>query len=87
MLLVYVDCVVGMIGAIGDDVVCSFAIGFYGGLGQRELVAAAFRQGCAVICLVGLPDGDRPQLRVCDGVDVEWFVLVVCVLVVVPPAV
>jgi hypothetical protein len=35
-LLGRVDCVVGMRGSIGDDAARSFAIGFYGGLGDRE---------------------------------------------------
>src|ERR1043165_31132 len=35
-LLAHVDCVVGMAGAIHDDAARSFAIGFYGGLGEHE---------------------------------------------------
>src|SRR5215207_5506061 len=35
-LLAHVDCVVGMSGMIRDDAARSFAIGFYGGLGERE---------------------------------------------------
>jgi hypothetical protein len=50
-LRAHVDCVVGMSGSIRDDAARSFAIGFYGGLGERESVAAAFRQGCAAISL------------------------------------
>jgi hypothetical protein len=74
-LLAHVDCVVGMRSAIRDDAVRSFAIGFYGGLGERESVAAAYRQGLAAISLGGLPDVDRPQLAVRDGVDAEQLVL------------
>ena len=59
-LLAHVDCVVGMSGAIRDDAARSFAIGFYGGLGERESVAAAYRQGCAAISLGGPIDGERP---------------------------
>ena len=47
----------------------------YGGLGERESVAAAFRQGRAAISLDGLRDSDRPQLRVRDGVDASKLVL------------
>jgi hypothetical protein len=61
-LLAHVDCVVGMSGAIHDDAARSFAIGFYGGLGERESIAAAHRQGCAAISREGLPDPDRPRL-------------------------
>jgi hypothetical protein len=35
-LLVHVDCVVGMSGAIHDDAARSFAVGFYGGLGEHN---------------------------------------------------
>jgi formylglycine-generating enzyme required for sulfatase activity len=70
-----VDCVVGMRGSIGDAAARSFAIGFYGGLGDRASVAAAYKQGCAAIRLQGLADGDKPQLVVRDGVDAESVVL------------
>jgi CHAT domain/WD domain, G-beta repeat len=74
-LLTRVDCVVGMRGAILDDAARSFAIGFYGGLGERESVAAAYKQGCAAIRLEGLPDADRPQLRTRHGADAAKLVL------------
>jgi formylglycine-generating enzyme required for sulfatase activity len=54
-LLSHVDCVVGMRGPVVDDAARAFAIGFYGGLGERESVAAAFKQGCAAISLAGAP--------------------------------
>jgi hypothetical protein len=76
-LLVHVDCVVAMNGSILDDAARSFAIGFYGGLGERESVAAAYQQGCASISLEGLRDADRPRLRVRDGVDATQVVLAV----------
>src|SRR6185295_10356396 len=50
-LLAHVDCVVGMAGAIDGASARAFAIGFYGGVGGGESVAAAFRQGCAAISL------------------------------------
>ena len=74
-LLRHVGCVVGMRGSIHDDAARSFAIGFYGGLGERESVAAAYRQGCAAISLEGLPDGARPQLAVRPDVDASKLVL------------
>lgn len=74
-LRAHVDCVVGMGSAIRDDAARSFAIGFYGGLGERESVAAAYRQGCAAIRLQGEPDADQPRLAVRDGVDAEQLVL------------
>ena len=74
-LLAHVDCVVGISGSIHDDAARSFAIGFYGGLGEREPVEAAFHQGRAAISLVGLPDRDRPQLKVRLGIDADQLVL------------
>jgi hypothetical protein len=74
-LLAHIDCVVGMSGSIRDDAARSFAIGFYGGLGERESVAAAYKQGRAAISLEGWPDGERPQLIVRAGVDATQLVL------------
>ena len=74
-LLAHVDCVVGMGGAIHDDSARNFAIGFYGGLGERESVAAAYKQGRAAISVDGLPDSERPQLKVRAGVNVHQLVL------------
>jgi hypothetical protein len=74
-LIEHVDCVVGMGGAIADDAARNFAIGFYGGLGARESVDAAVRQGRAAISLEGLRDSDRPKLKVRAGVDAGKFVV------------
>jgi nucleoside phosphorylase len=74
-LLAHVDCVVGMRGSIRDAATRSFAIGFYGGLGERESVAAAYQQGCAAIRLEGQADSDRPQLKIRSGVDAARLVL------------
>jgi CHAT domain len=60
-LLAHVDCVVGMDGAILDDAARSFAIGFYGGLGERESVALAYKQGCAAISLEERGDRERSE--------------------------
>jgi nucleoside phosphorylase len=74
-LVAHVDCVVGMSGSIHDDAARTFSIGFYGGLGERESVAAAHKQGCAAISLEGLHDSDLPQLKVRTGVDANQLVL------------
>jgi hypothetical protein len=74
-LLEHVDCVVGMSGAIHDDAARNFAIGFYGGLGERESIAAAYAQGTAAINLSGLPDADQPQLKVREGIDPSALIL------------
>jgi hypothetical protein len=64
-----------MSGAITDDAARSFAIGFYGGLGERESIAAAYEQGCVAISLQGLADHDRPRLAVRAGIDAGKLVL------------
>src|SRR5262249_19104394 len=74
-LLAYVDCVVGTGSSIENEAARSFAIGFYGGLGERESVGAAFQQGMAAISLMGLRDSGRPQLKVRPGVDASRLVL------------
>lgn len=74
-LLPHVGCVVGVSGALHDTAARSFAIGFYGGLGERESVAAAFKQGCAAIRLEGLGDRHLPQLMVRAGVDAATLIL------------
>jgi hypothetical protein len=71
----YIDCVVGMAGETIDGAAMSFAIGLYGGLGEGESVAAAFKQGCAAIGLTRAGDPDQPQLRVRPGVDASGLVL------------
>jgi hypothetical protein len=74
-LLAHVDCVIGMSGSIGDDAARSFAIGFYGGLGERVSVADAYKQGCAAISLEGPHESDRPLLAIRDGVDASKLIL------------
>ncbi|HWO25377.1 MAG TPA: AAA family ATPase [Kofleriaceae bacterium] len=74
-LLAHVDCVVGVSGTIQDDAARSFAIGFYGGLGEHESVAAAYKQGLAAISLEGPHDGTRPHLKVRADVDAGQLVL------------
>lgn len=48
---------------------------FYGGLGECESVASAFQQGRAAISLEGLPNSERPQLKVRDGIDADRLIL------------
>jgi hypothetical protein len=74
-LLMHVDCVVGLTGSISDNAARNFAIGFYGGLGERESVAAAYRQGCAAISLEGLPGREEPRIKVRTGIDADQLVL------------
>src|SRR5262245_57127333 len=64
-----------MRSSICDDAARTFAIGRYGGIGERESVSAAFRQGCAAIRLAGFSDRNEPRLRVHDGVNAELLVV------------
>jgi hypothetical protein len=48
---------------------------FYGGLGERESVAAAYKQGRAAISLGGSRDGELVHLKVRNGVDASQIVL------------
>jgi hypothetical protein len=75
-LLTHIDCIVGVVGSIGDSAARNFAIGFYGGLGEGQSVEAAYKQGRAAISLEGLREADRPRLQVREGVDAERLVLV-----------
>jgi WD40 repeat protein len=74
-LLPHIGCVVGMRGFVLDAAARTFAVGFYGGLGEGESIAAAFKQGCAAISLEGLADDSRPQLAVRSGLDAGAVVL------------
>jgi phosphatidylserine/phosphatidylglycerophosphate/cardiolipin synthase-like enzyme len=74
-LLTHVSCVVGISGSIRDEAARNFAVGFYGGLGDRQSVEAAYRQGRAAIRLEGLPDSDKLQLRVREGVNASELVM------------
>jgi len=74
VLSAHVPFIVGMRGSIQDDAARSFAIGFYGGLGDGASLASAFEQGCAAISVDGLHDADRPQLRARAGVSTGWRV-------------
>lgn len=74
-LIAHVDCVVGWSDPLEGNAARSFAIGFYGGLGEQESVEVAYHQGRAAIGLEGLLDGDLPQLRVRPGVDAGRLVL------------
>jgi hypothetical protein len=74
-LVEHVDCVIGMSGSIQDDAARSFAIGFYGALGENTSIAAAYRDGRAAIQLESLPNADHPQLKERLGFDAEQCVL------------
>lgn len=73
--LVHIDCVIVVGCSLPEDMARAFAIGFYGGLGERQSVAAAYLQGCAAISLEAPSAFETPQLRVRDGVDADGLIL------------
>lgn len=74
-LLAHSDCVVWTGAATSPKIARTFAIGFYGALGDGESIAAAYKQGCAAISLEGLIVRDPPEIKVRDGVDAARLVL------------
>jgi hypothetical protein len=53
----------------------SFAIGLYGGLAERESIAAAYKQRRAARRLERIREHDRPQLTVRDDVHATKRIL------------
>jgi hypothetical protein len=69
-----VDCVVGVVGSIGDDAARSFAVAFYRALGYRRSVANAVRQASATLDGKREP-GEIVTCRPRDGIDVDQLFL------------
>ncbi|BAY87680.1 hypothetical protein NIES267_72040 (plasmid) [Calothrix parasitica NIES-267] len=59
----YIPYVIGMNQAIGDEAAIKFAIGFYNALGAGESVEFAYKLGCNVIQLDGIPEHLTPVLK------------------------
>ena len=74
-LCTWVDCVVGMAGAIPDDDARSFAVGFYRALGNRRSVGNAMEHAVATLAAKRLANEHLPRLRTRDGVDASRIVL------------
>ena len=55
--------VIGMNKAIGDKAAIKFATGFYNALGAGESVEFAYKLGCSVIQLDGIPENLTPDLK------------------------
>ncbi|RUS92340.1 hypothetical protein DSM106972_099410 [Dulcicalothrix desertica PCC 7102] len=58
----HVPYVVGMNKAIGDEAAIKFATGFYNAIGADESVEFAYKLGCSVIQLDGIPEHLTPQI-------------------------
>ena len=70
-----VDCVVGMDGAIGDEAARSFAIRFYGAIGNRRSIGNAVAQGIAALAAKQLPDEALPRCLTRPDVNAYELVL------------
>ncbi len=58
----YIDCVIGMAKAIGDEAAIKFAQGFYRGIGYGKDLETAFELGCTQISLEGLGEEYTPKI-------------------------
>jgi GUN4-like/CHAT domain len=56
----YIEYVIGMNQAIGDNAAISFAIGFYQALGAGRSIEDAYKLGCVQIRLQGIPEHLTP---------------------------
>ena len=59
----YIDYVVGMNSAIGDDAAIKFAVGFYDELGAGWSFEDAYNGGCDAIALQGIPEENTPVFK------------------------
>ncbi len=59
----HVPYVIGMSSAIGDKAAIEFAVGFYDALGAGRDIEFAYKLGCSVIRLTGIPEHLTPILR------------------------
>jgi len=58
----HIDYVIGMSQAIGDRAAIEFAVGFYDALAAGKSVEFAYKLGCTVICMAGIPEHLTPKL-------------------------
>jgi hypothetical protein len=64
-----IDCVVGMAGAVNDDVARAFSASFYGALAFGRSARDAFEQGLVAIALLGQGQEDLPVMSTRPGVN------------------
>jgi CHAT domain len=60
----YIDCVMGMNRAIGDNAAIKFAVGFYDALGAGKPYEVCFELGCASIDLEGIAESETPVIKI-----------------------
>lgn len=69
------SCVVGMDGAVSDDISHSFAVTFYRALGNRCSIGNAVEQAIASLADKRLPDEHLPAFRTWDGDSADQIFL------------
>ncbi|MEH1941540.1 MAG: type IV pilin-like G/H family protein [Nostoc sp.] len=60
----HIDYVIGMSQAIGDKAAIEFAVGFYDALGAGKSVEFAYKLGCRLIRIAGIPEHLTPTLLI-----------------------
>ncbi|MBD2206246.1 CHAT domain-containing protein [Calothrix sp. FACHB-1219] len=60
----YIDCVVGMNQAIGDQAAIKFSVGFYTAFGAGMNYEDCFQMGCTSIDLQGIPEYATPEIKI-----------------------
>ncbi|MGB3654114.1 MAG: AAA-like domain-containing protein [Rivularia sp. (in: cyanobacteria)] len=63
----YINYVVGMSQAIGDKAAIEFAVGFYDALGAGQNYEFAYKLGCNLIGIAGIPEQQTPQFFARDS--------------------
>lgn len=69
------DCVVGVLGAVSDDLSIEFAGALYQGLAFGRSARSAFELGCSAINLLGGVASEIAHIRCRDGVDPSSLLL------------
>jgi hypothetical protein len=58
----HIDYVIGMSQQIGDKAAIEFAVGFYDALGAGKSIEFAYKLGCRLIRIAGIPESLTPKL-------------------------
>jgi hypothetical protein len=77
LLREHVECVIGIDGLISDRAALEFSRGLYAAICDGASVAQGFDAGCLAIQCAGLPEAERPTLKVRPGVDARHVGLAV----------
>jgi hypothetical protein len=72
----HVDAAIGMNTSIGDDAARVFAAQFYSSIGFGQSIQKAFHQAKAALMLEGIPEENKPELYVRDGLDADEIIIV-----------